>query len=87
MTYERQWKEGEIASISLWKRDNENPKAPVMTGTVEMKDGRKFDVSLWRSSSTNPKAPVATGVIAEPFERKAQSQAAPVGDYSDDIPF
>lgn len=80
MPYERNWKEGEIAEVSLWKRNGENPKAPVMTGTVRMKDGREYDISLWKTSSKNPKAPVASGVIAEPFERKAVVQ-------SDDIPF
>ena len=83
MPYEREWKDGEVAEIALWKRDQKNERSPVMTGTVTMKDGNKYEVSLWKTSSQNPKAPIAKGIIKEPFERRQ----SPTGDFDSTIPF
>lgn len=36
-----------IGKISIWENNNDNPKAPIYTGTIETEKGKKYKVSLW----------------------------------------
>tara|TARA_Y100001951_G_scaffold105377_1_gene122758 strand:+ start:11231 stop:11539 length:309 start_codon:yes stop_codon:yes gene_type:complete len=86
-------------SVSLWKPESDNPKAPAARGTVvahrDIREGEEVDIALWRNDSDNPKAPLMKGKISDKFKPSGQSsgqqyrQASqggqqPQGGYSDE---
>lgn len=60
-------------TISLWKNESDNDKAPILKGSLNI-DGRDYKVSIWKRNSDNPKAPVLGGAI-EPAEGAASSSS------------
>lgn len=85
--------------VALWKNESDNPKAPVLRGTViahrDIREGEEVEVSLWRNESTNPKAPRLKGKIQDRQERRETVPARTPGgadeyfgeDPDDSIPF
>lgn len=76
-------------SISLWRVQSENERAPVYRGTVEVTPelmeylAKQFDagnekavvdVSLWRNESEHEKAPLLKGSVTEPKPREEREE-------------
>lgn len=52
--------------IALWRVNSDNPKSPMLNGTVTI-NGVNHPISLWDNSmADNPKAPVLKGKLSKP---------------------
>lgn len=63
--------------IALWRVNSDNPKSPILNGTVTI-DGISHPISLWDNSmADNPKAPVLKGKLSKPSPKLETSSSLP----------
>ena len=82
-----------LGQVALWKQENDNPKAPVLKGSViahrNIKAGEALDIALWRNESGNSRAPTLKGKVSDKratHERRAEP-AKQEEDFDDSLPF
>jgi len=77
-------------TVSLWKNDSKNGKAPIMKGYLfahrAIEEGEQIEVSLWKNESDNPKAPLFRGNIQDKYVKPEDGAGSSSFD-DDDIPF
>jgi len=64
--------------VSLWKKDSDNEKAPVLSGSVvahrDIAEGEALDIALWKNESENENAPALKGKISNKYQKEDAGQ-------------